>query len=1664
MVSAKQTVRFVDDDAAFLDYKAKQIVAERDAQLRAKVKVSLSESASSNAQSILTVLQAPPSGQAPPIASRREGITSFFYASDDELDSLEEAVKTAVPRSVALASAPVSDLSATFERTFEDPSDAKNAAPLRVPRESGDEFVVDVDALLALRHGQPLPTPPTDGPNGPVLRRLRGEKEYDVDAINTEIGAFASSSSDDDEHDDDREEEQQGVLRSSSVSQVGWGRLGTGESVRSAATADDAASSSNGLPLSSRISYRQSHCHDLARLFNTLKSNDVISVEAEEDVFNSTAEETVFRTKVTPMKSLSDRHSLQSFFSPSFQSPVVCSTFAWRVTQGVLSAILSGKMDLTAFGRAAMEIQRLQSDLERTTKVLRARERDAVHAKQREARLQRQLEAQMARRNEHAITAASTAIEADQAAMSFKDKELPNLRGLLGYCAPPEIPPRDDLQWLEEMRMVFAKMGEIRRDQAKMAAFDKGLVKKMSSMNVSLRRQSLAPSASQTSFAGLGPFLSSDVIKRELLRATGKSTIQSALLDDLESLQRKKEERRALQAVLRKFEVICMEAEDSFSAANQIIGIGEGLSVKLRDVVKILTDDQRRKVFHRDITAEAFKALMLAKEVVCPLCRFVFDCSKPAGAYKEEIQRKTDEAAVKAQQLLLQFNLIPPRKSAMGSRPTTGPTSPQTLLMSPGAASATPGLLTPPQAGSAPGLLTPPQAGSARSVSATETSTERDGAPILSVSPPPISIGPSIVPDGFLHAGVGGSTEGPSIAQEFAWTVAVMSLQEAVTEKEAQLQQQLAEKETIQTEVQLERRKFKTLISDNEGLEHENATLRSELAALEQSMEANGKAAQSVIDQLNEKSKWLQIQAEDLEEMVGELRQRLVTWEDAVRTVDLQRFGFFERRDITHKEIAYIYYRKFKQSLGQIRAARLAMFQARGLSADQILQTAEEDETFFVASADASEGTDSQQMKRTADASTTTLFDRISSIHRAAGSEKPLPTFDHAESQTDAVDIADVPCESDVDSEPMESATARSGNAGDSAVIPPPAVLQRGASMTAKKILRKHLAVQTEKYVQTDEFSWAHRLPTLDRASASDMLQVLADFILPRASNSEQLRSFLSALRQKINAESDAKASKAEQEGQRLLNEQLKDFSATASLHRSAVAALEARIAALTAELAKKSAELAESLAVTPEMALERSAKQQGEDVLKGYFMQERRKTLSQLRSSASEWLSMLSAPETSANEEAKREMDEMHLKVRSDVQRIEESSRAIIERDWAGSLALPIAMLADLFAYCHYAAKFEGSGAVRRKTLYRASVVGDDLCLSPSGGGKVRMLRALPAPGGGSRAPASSVANEDEAVARPGADVDEENMDEHRISAPRRAITSRTVMLEVVGMERRAESTSALPGPDRENVDGDILPATDHRDALGVSPRLRACPATRKPPLVIAASRQQQPIATVVPCRTLDDHRPSSSALIVRSIAARISVAKLRRALEGKQPPEDVIDSAAAVPEAIQDAVLNELLMSETERLESLLREREEQRHAAAGPLPVAPLPQLRTKVGRRGRGGTGLLASRLQATFAMIDDYERLQQLEEVFGDVGEVDRVVPLPAMAARSLPVSFRGGIPPSTITGLGDQNVVELVTRPPGGLPVGWDGGASPKAVGQSTRIVKATKMSSLLPL
>ena len=527
------------EDEAFLDYQLKQASASRQAMLRDQSKMSMAETAASNASSILGVIHGPRSGK------ERSGIRSFYddapdpddvESEKDELQRLEEQVREAVPVSIRFA---VEDHSS--EAAIANKLDGKRSHN-RPSADAQFDFEVDEMALMKVRGGKPLPTPPTDGPNGAILRRMRGEKEYDVNAINDEIGAYSSS-------DDEAPERQpagpsSSLQRTSSMSQVGWSRAETADTFVDIPSGNAPAAAASLVP-------NDSYCHFLSRLFNTLRTNDLVFVEAEDDVFNSTVDNAVFQTKVTVL-SPSDGRTLRTYFSsPSNEPCVTCSSQSWRTSQSVLSNILSGRFDLSVFATAANEITRLEKDLERTSKVLRARERDAIHAQRREAALERHLRAQLLQRNEHLVTVVSTAVGLDLALPACDAESVPNLRKLLGHRSANDYDDSsttaDASQWWEELRLVFAKMGELRQQYSKLASLEQGLNKTTSGMSMTRRATgTFGVSGNIQATAGTPFFLSSENIKQELLRSTGKSSFHSSLLGDLEAVQQKKRDRRRL--------------------------------------------------------------------------------------------------------------------------------------------------------------------------------------------------------------------------------------------------------------------------------------------------------------------------------------------------------------------------------------------------------------------------------------------------------------------------------------------------------------------------------------------------------------------------------------------------------------------------------------------------------------------------------------------------------------------------------------------------------------------------------------------------------------------------------------------------------------------------------------------------------------------------------------------------------------------------------------------------------------------------------------------------------------------------------------------------------------------------------------------------------------
>ena len=101
---------------------------------------------------------------------------------------------------------------------------------------------------------------------------------------------------------------------------------------------------------------------------------------------------------------------------------------------------------------------------------------------------------------------------------------------------------------------------------------------------------------------------------------------------------------------MASLETLAMELEDSHSAVQQSFLVGDSVYTKLGDVARVLTEEQKQKVFGVSSTTIQFYDLVQTRFSICPLCRFEFDAVKPlsyyADAVRDRTQKVTQEIAV----------------------------------------------------------------------------------------------------------------------------------------------------------------------------------------------------------------------------------------------------------------------------------------------------------------------------------------------------------------------------------------------------------------------------------------------------------------------------------------------------------------------------------------------------------------------------------------------------------------------------------------------------------------------------------------------------------------------------------------------------------------------------------------------------------------------------------------------------------------------------------------------------------------------------------------------------------------------------------------------------------------------------------------------------------
>lgn len=457
---------------------------------------------------------------------------------------------------------------------------------------------------------------------------LLSQTEYDVDAVNNQEPDGQLSS-------------RRLVISPKSINTPGTPKVML-PSVLEQSLASEAgivAINGNTHPLTSSrqdiaLASRTSCSHDLATLFNRLRSNDGILVHAAMDEFNSTQFASVFEPAVKVL-SLANGKLLRRIFDPPKGTPhIAYSTQRWRAKQGIMEMLVSGRFDLEGIAEMECAMQQLSRSIDQERSRRENCEHQLAREKQRSRNLSNQLHAALEKtrsREQHNVVAA---ISVGNIAMYLPEDDPSMSTPLLKRII------RGDGGVSETERSCI--VGEIQR-----------VLEFIGSMNGGDDHNSVAT------------LLDDENIRRKLFGRFSVTNHHLMALQAMSDRETKRAARRAIEHKMAALESIALELEDSHSGYNQLFVVGENVYAKMGAVVRVLSEEQRRDVFGEDSETNQFVELTKPRDAVCPLCRFEFDATRPISEYAAVIEEKTKKSTED-----LHHVLVGRRAASRGGDPT----------------------------------------------------------------------------------------------------------------------------------------------------------------------------------------------------------------------------------------------------------------------------------------------------------------------------------------------------------------------------------------------------------------------------------------------------------------------------------------------------------------------------------------------------------------------------------------------------------------------------------------------------------------------------------------------------------------------------------------------------------------------------------------------------------------------------------------------------------------------------------------------------------------------------------------------------------------------------------------------------------------------------------
>lgn len=370
-------------------------------------------------------------------------------------------------------------------------------------------------------------------------------------------------------------------------------------------TIDEGSTTCVEVPISTH--FINSTSHEVASVFNRLKTNDHLFFAPEVDDFNSTQYETKFFIDLKPL-SVANGRLLRRIFDGDSAAPITYTNQSWSIQQKLFEAVLSGRFSFEHFVCVQRENIHLANEIRREKELRLRSEKDLLYERSKTQSLTARVRENLKKKRDYQTSVLTTAIRVDCAASTFTSNEIPELSKVLGRRN--ESNEKDHERLYEDLQLVFSRMSELRECEL---------------------------SGGYNEY----PFLSVASIRDKLASVFSVSDSHLNNINSWGERANVKAKRRLIELRFQSMESAVMELEDSLSGCNQLFRVGDNVFAKMGSIARILTVEQRKEVFGNDLPLVQFYELTRARETVCPLCRFEFDATKPLSFYADQIQEKT---------------------------------------------------------------------------------------------------------------------------------------------------------------------------------------------------------------------------------------------------------------------------------------------------------------------------------------------------------------------------------------------------------------------------------------------------------------------------------------------------------------------------------------------------------------------------------------------------------------------------------------------------------------------------------------------------------------------------------------------------------------------------------------------------------------------------------------------------------------------------------------------------------------------------------------------------------------------------------------------------------------------------------------------------------------